>query len=249
MKTGWKILFVTGAVLAVLSSQALAQPGWGPGRPRGRGMGFGPQARGPVGRGGGGLWCPLGPGMGAGRMLGPLAWRLDLTDEQMEKIRDIHQQARADANEAEKAVADAREALHKAVTEGAGEEQIRAAAAALGTAIGNQAALHAKTRASVQAVLTEGQRKEMEKIREEIPPRGRGARGPGFGGPPGGRRGARPQAPGPRGPRPGGRPAGDGTSPLEQIFKAADADKDGVLTMKELQAFQEQTRGNRPLRR
>jgi len=244
MKTGWNTLIVAGVVLALLTSQVIAQPGGGPGRPHGRGMGFGPQARGPMGPGGGGLWCPLGPGAGPGGMLGPLAWWLDLTEEQVGQIRDIYEQARTDANEAGAAVAKAGQTLREAVTEGAGEEQIRAAAEALGTAIGNQAVLHAKTQASARAVLTEEQLKDMGKIKDKMSQRGRGAQGAGLGGPLGGRWGARPHGPGP-----GGRPAGDGPAPLEQMFKAADADKDGVLTLEELQAFQDAARGGRPLRR
>jgi Spy/CpxP family protein refolding chaperone len=155
---------------------------------------------GPGGPGGGcPLCCPL--GQGAEGIQG-LAWWLDLTEDQTKQINAIHAKARADANTAAEAVVNARDALHKAVTTGATEEQIRSAATTLGTAIGNQAALQAKTLASVKAVLTDEQRKELDKIQQKLaPPRhragpmagngngggwGGGPRGPnqGAGGPP-----------------------------------------------------------------
>ncbi|MCX5644575.1 MAG: Spy/CpxP family protein refolding chaperone [Phycisphaerae bacterium] len=190
MKTGRKSLMVVGAVVALLSSQVLAQPwGGGPGRgPRhaaGPGLGYGRQAPGPMGLGGPGggcpLCCPLGQGLGG---LRGLAWWLDLTKEQTKQIRTIHEKAQADADTAAEVVVSARDALHKAVVTGATEEQIGSAATTLGTAIGNQAALQAKTLASVKVVLTDEQRKELDKIQEKLaPPRHRGGplAGSGFG--------------------------------------------------------------------
>ena len=61
--------------------------------------------------------------------------------QQIKQIRGIYDQARADANSVEQAVATATIGLHEAVASGATEAQIRAAATTLGTAIGNQAAL------------------------------------------------------------------------------------------------------------
>jgi Spy/CpxP family protein refolding chaperone len=151
MKTGWKLLMVAGAVLAVGAGQVMAQPGMGmgrgPARGRGPGMGMGMGLRQPPGG-------PLGP---AG-VLGPMVAQLDLTAEQRNEIRNICQQSRADANEVVKAVDDARADLHEAVLSGANEGQIRAAAAKLGTALGNQAVLRAQTVAAVKAVLTPEQR-------------------------------------------------------------------------------------------
>jgi Spy/CpxP family protein refolding chaperone len=208
MKTGRKSLIVVGAVVALLSSQVMAQPwGGGPGRgPRhAAGPGGGPvsHAPGPMGPGGPGggcpFCCPLGQGPGA---IQGLAWWLDLTEEQTKQINAIHAKAQADANTAAEAVVSARDALHKAVTTGATEEQIRAAATTLGAAIGNQAALQAKTLASVKAVLTDEQRKEFDKIQQKLaPPRHRGGpmAGSGFGG-------------GPRGPN-----QGAGGPPWRQI--------------------------------
>jgi Spy/CpxP family protein refolding chaperone len=205
MKTGWKSLMVVGAVLALVSSQVLAQPGNGWGRgPRhmaGPGAGVVPHTPGPMGLGMGGpgggcaFCCPLGPAP-RGRLR--LGWWLDLTDEQAKQIQSIHDKAQTDANAVAGAVASARNDLHKAVISGATEAQIQAAATALGTAIGKQAAFAAKTLASARAVLTDEQRKELEKIQTRFTPphrrgpmagngRGNGwGRGPnqGAGGPP-----------------------------------------------------------------
>ncbi len=197
MKTGWKSLIVAMVVLVVASSQVLAQPGFGWGRgPRhapGPGAGIVPHAPGPMGPGmgmgmggpgGGCAFCwPLGPAPGGLLRLG---WWLDLTKEQTKQIETIYEKAQVDANATARAVASARDALHKAVTSGATETEIQAAATALGTAIGNQAALVAKTLAAAKAVLTDEQRKELEKIQTKLAPapHGRapmGANGPGPG--------------------------------------------------------------------
>ncbi len=208
MRTRGSLLIVGGVVLALVSSQVVAQPGngWGPG-PRhaaGPGAGIVPHAPGPMGPGlgmggpGGGcaFCCPLGPAPGGLLRLG---WWLDLTEEQTKQIKTIYDKAQTDANTAADAVAKARDTLHKAVVTGATEAQVQAAATALGTAIGNQAALAAKTLASAKAVLTDEQRKELEKIQTKMTPvphrggpmagggRGNGwGRGPnqGAGGPP-----------------------------------------------------------------
>ncbi len=200
MRTRGSLLIVGGVVLALVSSQVVAQPGngWGPG-PRhaaGPGAGIVPHAPGPMGPGlgmggpGGGcaFCCPLGPAPGGLLRLG---WWLDLTEEQTKQIKTIYDKAQTDANTAADAVAKARDALHKAVVTGATAAQVQAAATALGTAIGNQAALVAKTLAAAKAVLTDEQRKELEKIQTKLAPapHGRGPMGangpgPGWGGGP-----------------------------------------------------------------
>jgi len=178
MKTTRKALIVVGAVLALVTSQAVAQPGNGRGPgPRhspGPGAGVVPHTSGPMGLGGPGgpgggcaFCCPLGAAPGGLLRLG---WWLDLTEEQTKQISAIYQNAQADANTAADAVVSARDALHKAVIRGATDEQIRTAAAALGTAVGNQAALAAKTMASAKTVLTEEQRQQLEKIQARLAP-------------------------------------------------------------------------------
>ena len=123
------------------------------------------------------MCCPFGAAPGG---VLRLSWQLDLTAEQVKQIRTIYQNAQVDANTAAEAVVGARDALHEAVTSGASEEQIETAAANLGTAIGKQAALAAKTLASAKAVLTDAQRQELEKIQAQPVPAGP-RRGPGVG--------------------------------------------------------------------
>ncbi len=130
MKTRWKVLMVAGAVVVLLGSQVIGQgagrgQGWGPGPAHraggpgqgGMGMGAIPHAGGPRGLGGGVFCCPFGPAHSS--VLGPLAWSLNLTDAQIKQIRGIYDQARADANSVEQAVANARIALHEAIVAGA----------------------------------------------------------------------------------------------------------------------------------
>jgi Spy/CpxP family protein refolding chaperone len=198
------ILFL--AVILVLGSQVLA----GPGRFGGRGPGFGPGARGwqaedrppmvwgrgmgpgcPFGLGGGaGLGMfggPGGPGRGLG--FGAVIRRLDLSDEQLEKITTIQEAAMEKMEAGCQAVADAVEALREAAgAEEPDEAAIQQAGTALGTAIGQQAVLRAKTMASIKQVLTDEQRESVKTLMERakelrgFPGRfGGGRRGRGLG--------------------------------------------------------------------
>jgi Spy/CpxP family protein refolding chaperone len=183
------------------------------------------------------LGGPLGPGQGAG--FGLLAGRLQLTDEQKAAIKNIFEQAQEEAQAAQEAVAEAQNGLHEAVRSGATEEEIKAAGSALGTAIGNRAAIHARTLTAAKAALTAEQLQELEKIQETRPqPRGR-MQGWGMG----------------RGFGPGRavQPPADGSAPnaatrLQTVFETADADKDGTLSLEEFQAFHGTMRGGRPFR-
>jgi len=238
MKTGWKVLMVAGVVLVVLASQVMAQPGWGPGRgpAHGRGPGMG------MGRQPAGVTAP-------GRVFGPIADQLKLTDEQKRLIRSICQESRADANEVVEAVDNARAALHEAVLSGASEEQIRAAAATLGTAIGNQAVLQAQTIAAAKGVLTPEQLKQLEEVKASVPHTRQRMPGQGFGGGPWGLRAHGPndstvsrQAPAHSAEAGGGEQVPHMS--LEQMFKTADTNKDNALSIEELRAFQETVRGS-----
>lgn len=297
MKTARNILVVAAGVLVLVGGLAMAA---GPGGGQGQGRGFG------QGRGRG-----MGPGMGMGMGMraheaGPMGEmrgdpldaigaQLNLTAEQRGQIRTIHEQAQKDAVAARDGVAAARDALHDAVISGKTEAEIRAAGTRLGEAIGNQAALHAKTMAAMKVVLTEEQRKKFEEMKKDNQP-GMGPRGPRGGGPfcpwmgdgdqewqppmhqrafgrggpwmddnEGDQQGQPPMHQqgfgrgGPGGPRMGedqadqqGQPpvrrqafGGGGPLPAEEMFKAADTDKDGKLTLEELQAF----RGSRRMAR
>ncbi len=254
MKTKRTSLIVAGMILAVMSSQVMAQPwGGGPGRRqgfgRGQGMGmgsYGPgfmrQGMGPGGRqAGSGVWRPLGAGqVGQGAwcplglrqfgLNGQFGCRLGLTDDQVREIGGILEKARS------------------------------------------------KTMAAIKEVLTEEQSRQLEQIWERAAQSGRRMRGPAFQDGSAGRRfqqGAGQGPMGPRGQRPlgqpfaGGRGAGQGPRlqrgmnppdvaaeppagapdanpgqlwnrgmpPIEQMFDRADTNKDGALTREELRAF------------
>ncbi len=234
MKTRWQVLIVAGAVVVLLGSQVIGQvagrgQGWGPGPmhraggPGQGGMGLGtiPHAGGPRGLGCGVFCCPFGPAHSS--VLGPAAWSLNLTEAQIRQIRAIYDQARADANSVEQAVANARIALHEAIVSGATEAQVRAAATALGTAIGNQATLHAKTIAAAKAVLTDEQRKDLEAIPGKTATLQHNTQA------------ANPAGPAQTTPHGSGQGA---VMSLDQMFNAADTNKDGTLTLDELKAFQ-----------
>ncbi len=150
MKTGKRTLRISVAtLLLVCGTAAIARPGGGR-----RGWGAGPG----------------GPGRGdrparAG-MLGVMGHRLDLTEEQTEKIADISREARIEAKETSQAVAEARKAFGEVARDGADEEEIRGAADALGRALAAQAIHQSKTRSSIREVLTEEQRAQLKEARE-----------------------------------------------------------------------------------
>ena len=239
MKTRWKVLIVAGAAVALLGAQVMGQgpgggQGWGPGpahragNPNQAGLDAIPHRGGPMGPAGGVFCSPLGPAHSS--VLGPMAWSLNLTDEQIKQIRGIYDRAKADANSVEQAVATATIGLHEAIASGAAEAQIRAAATTLGAALGNQAVFHAKMLTTVKAVLTDEQRKELDKIPGKMSTLQHNAQGPNPAGA-AGQGGAVPHS--------GSiAPASGGSMTLDQMFKDADTNKDGALTLDELNAFQ-----------
>lgn len=244
MKTRWKVLIVAGAAIALLGSQVIGQgpgggQGWGPGpahragNPNQAGLSAVPHRGGPMGPGGGVFCCPFGPAHSS--VLGPMAWSLNLTDDQIKQIRGIYNQARTDANAVEQAVVTATIGLQDAVTSGATEAQVRAAATTLGAALGNQAALHAKILTAVKAVLTEEQRKELDKIPGKMSTLQHNAQGQSSAGA-AGQGGTVPHS--------GSiAQASGGSMTLDQMFKDADTNKDGMLSLDELNAFQSKTGG------
>jgi len=177
MKTSaYKTMIVAIAVLLAMQGLVMAQEE----RPEGRGRRFaGPGRRGPQGA----------------MMLMRIVRRLDLTDDQIEKVKTIAKDNKETAETSEKAIQQARESVHEAVVKGASEAEVRAAAASLSTAITNHAVNKAATMASIRAILTEEQLKELDELglerkwrgygRGEFGGRrfaGRGGRGMGCGG-------------------------------------------------------------------
>ena len=249
MKTGWKLLMVAG-VLALVSSQVLAQPwrggpGWGPGpaqragRPNWPGMGLRPYGPGPMGlggpRGGPGTWRPPEAGQrgrgawsplerGQAGIPGLFAGRLGLTDEQKQKIRTITDEARS------KTLASIKEVLT--------DEQVK-----------QLEQMQGKARQFGQRMREPGPRDRFGNPRgsrpqrgegpgDQMQPLGRGRPGQPFGGGQGRGRDSQsqmgPQQPGTpgqppaNGPRPGaGRSWNRGTPPPEQMSDEANANKDG----------------------
>ena len=256
MNTKWTTWIVAGTVLSVLSSQVLAQP-WqggagrrrGPDREQGMGMGTmadrpGPmrQGMGPGGpQGGPGTWGPFGAGQrgrtgwsprgwGQVGLAGPFARRLGLTDDQVQKIRDILDKSRS------KTMASIKEVLT--------EEQVRQLEQMRERAA--QPSPRMRGPASQDGPGTPFQRGQGQGA--QMGPRGQGPSGPPSFGGRGPGRGVRPQ----RGmnqsdaavqPPAGGRGVGPapswnrGESPIEQRFDEADTNKDGALTREEIRAF------------
>jgi Spy/CpxP family protein refolding chaperone len=97
-----------------------------------------------------------------------LVRRLDLTDEQVEQIKETIKANREKIQTAQKAVAEARKALNETVAKGADEAAIRDAATAVGKALGDAAVLRVNTKAAVEKILTDEQRTKLEELREEM---------------------------------------------------------------------------------
>jgi len=155
-------------------------PGFGRGMHGGYGMGaFGV----PMGPGRPGILSrPSGPGRAV--MLLGILHRLDLTDEQIDKIKDIHNANKEKTEAAKKAIAEATKLLHEAVAEGADEAAIRAAGTKLGNAVSEQVILRATTITSIKKVLTDEQLTKLKELQEGMKDRigkfREGMRGPAF---------------------------------------------------------------------
>jgi len=158
-------------VLAVLVFSGLVLAGFG-GRGRGGrpGSGFGP-----YGLGGHGMRAE-GPGFGRGMLGGHggdtmhmrILHRLDLTDEQNEKIKDIQNDNKDKMEAVKKAITEATKVLHEAAAEGADEAAIRAAGTKLGNAVSELAVLRATTITSIKKVLTDEQLTELKEFQEKM---------------------------------------------------------------------------------
>ncbi len=131
----------------------LATAGWasGPASAPGAGWLKGPAANTPLGRL---VTASL------GRLL-VLRSELELTAEQRRQIRDVLVGHRAQIAQTVKSVRDKRVVLRDAVLQGQSDEQIRAAAAELGTQIAEASVKAAKLRNQLAPILTEQQRKRI----------------------------------------------------------------------------------------
>jgi Spy/CpxP family protein refolding chaperone len=96
----------------------------------------------------------------AGRLL-VLRSELNLTTEQRSQIREVLVTHRAQIAQTVKSVYEKRNVLRDAVLQGQSEDQIRAAAGELGTAIGEASVKAAKLRNQVAPILTEHQQKRI----------------------------------------------------------------------------------------
>jgi Spy/CpxP family protein refolding chaperone len=234
MKMGKRSLMAVGAVLLVLGSLALADEGKS--APDQSASSDKTVVKPESGEPGGWLLS--------------LAWRLDLTKEQVARIRAIVEEAQPQAKEAAAVVDAAQAALHEAVVNGASEQDIRVAAGALGIVIGDQAVLRVQTLAAIKAVLTEEQLNRFDQIKAKLPQlvqqmhnvKSRDADV----------RSSKSSDKTSKGDTGGKTATGDKTSAegtataLLTIFKAADTNKDGVLTPDELNAYLEGTQGDQP---
>ncbi|MBS1816627.1 MAG: periplasmic heavy metal sensor [Acidobacteria bacterium] len=173
-------VLVAGAGYQHLSAQGPG-PG-GPGPRAGRGD-FGPGPGGPMGRRGG----PGGPGGPLG--LGPMMLgRLDLTNDQRDRVKQILDSHRDD----QKAIGDramkAHQALQEAITGTFDEGGIRARAADVAAVDADMAVLQGRIYSEVYQILTPEQQTKLKQQQAELKqrqgqrpndagPRGRGGRG------------------------------------------------------------------------
>ncbi len=157
-----KTLIISVILLAVvLAPVAFAHPGEGgrrgPGGFRGR-----PGAGGP-----GGFQGRPEHGDTGMLLLGRIADKLGLSEDQRAEIKAIVDGNREEAEEARKAVGEAMKALWQAAAEGS-EAEIVAAGKAVGDAMTEQALLRANVWQQIKEVLTEEQLKQLEEMKARM---------------------------------------------------------------------------------
>ncbi len=183
--------------LALISE---AQPGQGRYR-GGRAMQAGPNQRGQ----GMGMMAHQGPGRGQaggpGLSMMHFLRQLKLTEEQHEVVRTIVDTPKEAAQATHEALHSARKSLHEAVIGEADEAALRAIAATLAQAVGDQAIQQVAVVKEIKNVLTEAQKATLKTLMEQLPEdRQRGPQGPPRG---------RGRGPGRRGQRPGPQDPGE----------------------------------------
>jgi Spy/CpxP family protein refolding chaperone len=100
----------------------------------------------------------------------PGAWmqkKLGLTDEQAAQLQQLRTSQQEKMKAAREATMEKRKALNEAVQSGADEQAIRAAAAELGTALGDAAVLRAANLAEVKKILTPDQYAKWQQLKQE----------------------------------------------------------------------------------
>ena len=148
-----KLNLKIGIVLLIvfLSVLAVAQP---KGRPRSRSMSS-PMMRSAGSSGG--------FGHTAGMIL-KYKEKLELTDKQVEQLQALRKENKGQFQAKAQAVKDNRDSLKQAMESGASETEIRAIAADIGKAIGEQAVLSVSTKKKIDAILTDEQKAELKNL-------------------------------------------------------------------------------------
>jgi Spy/CpxP family protein refolding chaperone len=177
MKATKKAVFIVAVLLGVFCviSLALAEDedpdrDWhrtGRGRMMGAWSGEG-RAQHPMGRMSGGMQGQRYGGSRRGRFQGArqaIRQRLELTDEQVEKLKEIRLSHKEEFLAVAEKLADAHRVLRDAVKAG-DEEKIRATAAQIGTSIAERAILTSKVRKESRAVLTPEQLNKLDAFQE-----------------------------------------------------------------------------------
>ncbi len=198
------LLILVGLIVACISIPVIAKPRGGRGYRAGKAFG--------------------GPRMESGSIVGmilKMKEELGLSDSQVELLKALKGEVKEQMKAGQDAVKAKREALQEAVKSGAEESVIRAAAAELGKALGDQAVLKVSTKAKIDGILTEDQKSKLKELK------GQCAKGK-----PGAGKGAKDR----KGPgRKAGRP--------EAAFARIDSNGDGAISLEEFKTHREQMRG------
>jgi len=174
-------------------------------------------------------------GHGRPMMLGRILQKLDLTGEQTNQIKAIREANKEQMKNARKAVAEATKALRETAFQDTNEATIRAAAAALGNALGDKALLKAKTMASIKKVLTAEQITKFNELRAKMRVRVGKSRG----------RVRDPESYNRLQKSEGSKLRPRRRFNMEKLFETKDTNKDGKLTKEELQAGGDKERPRR----
>lgn len=200
------LLILVGLIVICISATVIAEPN----EPKGvRGLKAGKAFGGPR----------KGPGCRIGMIL-KMKEELGLSDTQVQQLEALKGEVKEQMKTGQEAVKAKREALQEAVKAGAEESAIRAAAAELGKALGDQAVLKVSTKAKIDGILTEDQKSKLKDLKGQCaqgkPKAGectKDRKGPGM-----------------------------AARDPEGIFAKIDTDGNGVISLEEFKAHREQMR-------